>query len=288
MPYQITHRTTYSYLNDVTFSQHVAHLRPRTFPGHTCLSHELSISPPPAQLSTREDYFGNTTHSFTLSGSHKELVITSKSTVEIAPRKWPQPAKTSAWNALINSRSELLPLEAQEYIFPSNYVPTSQELISYASLSFAPDRPLLEAASDLMSRIHSEFTFDPTATTVATPIETVLQKRRGVCQDFAHLQIACLRSLGLPARYVSGYLETLPPPGKTKLVGADASHAWLQIFVPDFGWIDLDPTNNTLPNSRHITVAWGRDFDDVTPIRGVISGGGRHSLAVAVDVVLTS
>lgn len=282
--YKITHRTSYNYASEVTVSQHVARLQPRTFPGQTCVEHKLEISPKPELITTRNDYFGNPTHFFTMAGAHRELTVTSQSTVDVAARTWPQPDQTPAWETLIKSRETALPLEAHEYIFPSAYVPQLPALSEYARPSFDPGRPLLEAAADLMRRIFTEFTFDPTATTVATPIETVLQKRRGVCQDFAHLQIGCLRSLGLPARYVSGYLETLPPPGKTKLVGADASHAWLQLYIPGFDWIDLDPTNNVLAGTRHITVAWGRDFDDISPIRGVIGGGGRHTLAVAVDV----
>jgi transglutaminase-like putative cysteine protease len=284
VPYQITHRTSYVYSSEVTVSQHIARLRPRTFPGQTCLAHELEILPAPSQTTTHKDYFGNTTHFFTIAGAHRELTVTSRSTVEVIARDWPQPGKTPAWETLIQPPDASLPLEAYEYIFPSVYIPHLTALADYARPSFIPGRPLLDAAADLMRRIFTEFTFDPTATTVATPLETVLQKRRGVCQDFAHLQIGCLRSLGLPARYVSGYLETAPPPGETKLVGADASHAWLQLYVPGFSWVDLDPTNNILSGARHITVAWGRDFDDVSPIRGVIGGGGKHSLSVAVDV----
>jgi len=284
VPYQITHRTSYVYTSEVTVSQHIARLHPRTFPGQTCLAHELEIVPKPSQITTHKDYFGNTTHFFTIAGAHRELTVTTRSTAEVVAREWPQPDKTPAWETLIEPRETSLPLEAHEFIFPSAYVPHLPALADYARPSFPPGRPLLEAAADLMRRIFTEFTFDPTATTIATPLETVLQKRRGVCQDFAHLQIGCLRSLGLPTRYVSGYLETLPPPGKTKLVGADASHAWLQLYVPGFGWVDLDPTNNILAGARHITLAWGRDFDDVSPIRGVIEGGGKHSLSVAVDV----
>lgn len=284
MPYKITHRTTYVYTSEVTVSQHIARLRPRSFPGQNCLSHELDIAPAPGVQTSREDYFGNTTHFFTMASAHRELTVISRSIVDVAERTWPVPDKTPAWQTLLPSNAETLPLGAHEYIFPSAYVPLLPALADYAQPSFTPGRPLLDAAADLMHRIFTEFIFDPTATTVATPLETVLQKRRGVCQDFAHLQIGCLRSLGLPARYVSGYLETLPPPGKTKLVGADASHAWLQLYVPGFGWVDLDPTNDVLAGSRHITVAWGRDFDDVSPIRGVIGGGGKHTLSVAVDV----
>jgi transglutaminase-like putative cysteine protease len=281
--YLVTHRTTYAYSSDVTFSQHVARLRPRELPCQKCLAHDLVVSPVPTVVSERHDYFGNATSFFTLSGAHRELVAVARSKVDVRIPVWPVPTDTPAWDIAREPRDG--DLAATEFIFPSPYVPALPALREYASPSFTPGRSLLDAALDLTRRIHEEFSFDPTATTVATPLEAVLQNRRGVCQDFAHLQIGCLRALGLPARYVSGYLETLPPPGKTKLIGADASHAWVQLYVPNFGWVDLDPTNNTLANGRHITVAWGRDFEDVCPIRGVIAGGGKHLLSVAVDVV---
>jgi transglutaminase-like putative cysteine protease len=174
--------------------------------------------------------------------------------------------------------------EMQEFVFPSSLIRRLPALGDYAAGSFVAGRPLLEAIMDLTRRIHGDLKFDPKATTVATPLEQVIRNGRGVCQDFAHFQIGCLRAIGLPARYVSGYLETLPPPGKPKLVGADASHAWVQAFVPPVGWIDIDPTNNLIASDRYITVARGRDFDDVSPIRGVIVGGGKHELSVGVDV----
>ena len=288
MIYLVTHRTTYAYSSDVTVSQHVARLRPRNLPFQTCLAHDLTIAPAPACMSDREDYFGNATTFFAMDGAHRELSVTAHSKVEISTPVWPTPAETAPWDAVAEEGTAALPLEAQEFLYPSTFVPTLSVLAEYAQTSFAPKRPLLEAACDLTRRIFADFAFDPTATTVATPLDTVIQTKRGVCQDFAHLEIGCLRALGFAARYVSGYLETLPPPGKPKLVGADASHAWVQLYVPAFGWVDLDPTNNTLPSGRHITVAWGRDFDDVSPIRGVIAGGGKHVLSVAVDVMPVS
>jgi transglutaminase-like putative cysteine protease len=176
-------------------------------------------------------------------------------------------------------------LEASDFIFDSPLIRARESYLHYAQVSFTPGRPILEAALDLTKPIHSDFKFDPTATSVATPLEEVFKHRRGVCQDFAHFQIGCLRSLGLPARYVSGYVETDPPPGQQRLAGADASHAWVSLFCPGLGWLDVDPTNNMVPSSRHITVAWGRDFSDISPIRGVILGSGEHRLKVAVDVV---
>jgi transglutaminase-like putative cysteine protease len=176
-------------------------------------------------------------------------------------------------------------LEACQFVFGSTLVKLEPWQADYAAPSFTPGRPLLGAVSNLTRRIHDDFTFDATATTTGTPLSEVFALHRGVCQDFAHLEIACLRSMGLAARYVSGYLRTVPPPGRPRLIGADASHAWLSVYCPGSGWVDFDPTNNQIPSTEHITLAWGRDFDDVSPIKGVILGGGRHSLSVAVDVV---
>jgi len=285
--YEIVHRTVYEYSSEVSVSQHVVHLTPRTLPGQQCLRHELTIDPVPALVTRRDDYFGNPTASFTMASAHRTLVVTARSEVAVHSRHWPAAGETPAWErARCNSnRPVSIPFDAQEYTFPSAFVPALPALETYARPSFPAGRPLLEAVIELTHRIHTDFTFDPKATTVATPLEQVIAQRRGVCQDFAHLQIGCLRALGVPARYVSGYLETVPPPGETKLVGSDASHAWVQVFVPDNGWIDVDPTNNVLPSDRHIVAAWGRDFDDVSPVRGVISGGGKHTLTVAVDVI---
>jgi len=176
-------------------------------------------------------------------------------------------------------------LDAYQFVFDSIRVSAKPDLADYARQSFPRERPLLEAVFDLTTRIYQDFRFDPKATEVTTPVETFFEKRRGVCQDFSHLQIACMRSLGLPARYVSGYLRTLPPPGKARLVGADASHAWSSAWCPGFGWVDFDPTNNCIPTDGHITLAWGRDYSDVSPIRGVLLGGAKHSLKVGVDVM---
>jgi transglutaminase-like putative cysteine protease len=284
--YEIVHRTVYEYSSEVSVSQHVVHLTPRNLTGQQCLRHELLVEPEPALLTSREDYFGNPTRFFTMAGAHRTLVVTARSEVTLNPRRWPTPDKSPAWELARGcaDRTANLTIEAQEYIYPSTLIPALPGLSEYARPSFPASRPLLEAVLDLTRRIFTDFTFDPKATTVATPLEEVIGKRRGVCQDFAHFQIGCLRALGLPARYVSGYLETLPPPGKTKLVGSDASHAWVQVFTPDHGWIEVDPTNNVMPSDRHIVVGWGRDFEDVSPIRGVISGGGKHTLSVAVDV----
>ena len=287
MNYEIVHRTVYEYSSEVSVSQHVVHLTPRNLPSQQCLRHELTVEPAPALMTERADYFGNATRFFTMAGPHRTLVVTARSEVVVYPRHWPVPGETSAWELAryISDSVVGLPLDVQEFVYPSILIPALPALYDYAQSSFSAGRPLLEAVLELTRRIHTEFTFDPKATTVATPLEQVIEKRRGVCQDFAHFQIGCLRALGLPARYVSGYLETLPPDGEAKLVGSDASHAWVQTYVPQVGWVDVDPTNNMMASERHIVVSWGRDFDDVSPIRGVISGGGKHLLKVAVDVV---
>jgi len=198
------------------------------------------------------------------------------------------PAETPAWESvreLSRGRQIGQALDASEFIFDSPLIQAADDFAAYAAPSFPKGRPILDAVLNLTARIHHDFKFDPKATTLATPLAEVFKNRRGVCQDFAQLEIACLRSLGLPARYVSGYLETVPPPGKARLIGADASHAWISFHCYGLGWIEVDPTNNVVPTTRHIAVAWGRDFNDVSPIRGVILGAGEHTLKVAVDVV---
>ena len=283
--YEVVHTTEYDYSESVVVAHHVARLKPRTLPHQECLDHELAIAPAPAVTSNYEDYFGNLVTVVAVQGAHKEFVIRARSTVALTAPSIPGPHETPAWEVAANRPS--LPFDALEFIFDSTSSRSQSIVQGYARQSFPAGRPLLEAVLGLTSRIHAEFTFDPKATTVATPLTEVFTSRRGVCQDFARLEIACLRSLGIPARYVSGYMETVPPPGAPKLVGADASHAWLAFYCPEVGWISVDPTNNLLPRDTHITLAWGRDYNDVSPIRGVILGGGAHSLRVQVDVVRT-
>jgi transglutaminase-like putative cysteine protease len=288
MRYDIIHRTVYNYDSIVLVSQHVARLTPRALPGQRSLAHELDIEPHPALCTHREDYFGNRAAFFSVASAHRSLVVVARGRVEVQRPQPPPPGETPSWETAREfCRADICSTtpEAAEFIFASPLVPLLPELEDYAKPSFSASRPLLDAVLDLTARIHKDFQFDPRATTVATPLEQVIKNRRGVCQDFAHFQIGCLRCLGLAARYVSGYMETLPPPGKTRLAGADASHAWVQVFIPPGIWIDVDPTNNLLPSDRHVLVAWGRDFDDVSPIRGVIVGGGKHELKVGVDVI---
>lgn len=285
--YEITHATTYDYMGDVSVSHHLLRLTPRQSEKQDCLSHELSISPT-GTVSKRDDYFGNPTYFIGVETPHQQLVINSRSRVAVRPAFLPDPLETPAWEVVrARCRDDHAgqTLEAHEFTYPSALVPVAEDMGEYAKGSFPSSRPVLDAVRDLARRIREDFIFDPTATTVTTPLKEVFHHRRGVCQDFAHFQIACLRSLGLPARYVSGYIETDPPPGQPKLRGVDASHAWVSFFCPGIGWIDVDPTNNCFPSLRHITVAWGRDFNDVCPIRGVLVGGQNQTLHVAVDVV---
>jgi transglutaminase-like putative cysteine protease len=263
-------------------------MQPRPCPNQQLLSSQLKINPLPCDYRTRTDFFGNQVAWFSIREPHREFVVTACSEVQI----FPQPVQLDfshgmSWElvkeALWTDRSEPL-LEARQFALDSPFIAADAELADYAQASFTRGKALIEAIHDLMQRIHRDFTFDPEFTNLATPLTTVLQHRRGVCQDFAHLAIGCIRSQGLAARYVSGYIETLPPPGKKKLVGADASHAWFSVYLPDLGWMDFDPTNNQLPGDRHIIVAWGRDYSDVTPLKGVIFGGHNHELKVAVEV----
>jgi transglutaminase-like putative cysteine protease len=285
--YEITHTTTYDYLGDVSVSQHLLRLTPRHYVKQSCLTHDLAITPEPGTLSVHRDYFGNPTHFIGIETAHQQLVITSRSRVAVSPAFIPEPLETPAWEivrARCRDDHSGQTLEAHEFTYASLLVPFAEQFADYAKVSFTPGRAILDAVTDLTRRIQQDFTFDPTATTVSTPLSEVFEKFRGVCQDFAHFQIACLRSHGLPARYVSGYLETDPPPGQPKLRGVDASHAWASFFCPGIGWIDVDPTNNCLPSLRHITIAWGRDYSDVSPTRGVLVGGQNQTSSVAVDV----
>ena len=284
--YDVQHTTRYEYSDSVSVSHHIARLRPRGLAHQDCLEHTLELDPAPAAMSTHEDYFGNVMTLFMMGVAHTVLTVRARSRVAMRAAVTPDVAGTPPWETARDH--DLLPLDAIDCLFDSPSIQASEELAGYARPSFPPQRPLLEAVVDLTARIHGEFAFDPEATTVATPLSEVVRLRRGVCQDFARLEIACLRSLGLPARYVSGYLETVPPPGAPRLAGADASHAWLAVYCPGTGWIDVDPTNNLLPSTTHVTLAWGRDYGDVSPLRGIILGGGTHALTVNVDVTRVS
>jgi transglutaminase-like putative cysteine protease len=287
MTYNILHRTLYEYAAPVTVSHHVARLEPRPTSVQSRESFSLKIFPEPTLRKERADYFGNQLCLFSIQEVHKKLEIITHSRVTVRTQKPPMAETSPAWEevaALFRDPVSPEVIEPYQFVFDSPQVRASFELADYAKESFAGNTPLLAAVADLNRRINQDFKYDPKATTVATPLEEVLAKRRGVCQDFAHLGIAFLRSLGLPARYVSGYLRTRPPEGKPRLVGADASHAWFGVFCPGVGWVDFDPTNNVQPGEEHITVAYGRDFGDVSPVAGIITGGGKHDVKVAVDV----
>lgn len=286
--YRISHRTSYAYTEAVSLCQNLAHLSPRDVSNQICFEGRVTVMPHPAVRANRLDYFGNPTEFFTIQNPHRKLIVDAEHQIAVTPRPLPDPTRSPNWEEvrplLMSDRSPEV-INAAQYVFFSRYVPDHPELRKYAERSFPPGRPILESVFDLTTRIHSEFVYDPRATNVATLLEDVLKNRRGVCQDFAHLEIGCLRSLGLAARYVSGYLVTVPPPGQEKLIGADATHAWLSVYCPGQGWVDVDPTNDQVPTGKHITFAWGRDYDDVSPIKGVILGGGRHTVTVSVDVV---
>lgn len=284
MRYRIRHLTRYDYAEAVTLSQNVAHLAPRSDGSVSVLSFRLDVEPLPGTIRTRLDYFGNRTDSFVITAPHRQLVVTSHAEVDVLAPTVPDSELTPAWDGF-EVQGGGLDFGAWEYRFDSTLIPCSADLAAYARPDFAPGRPVLAAALALTVRMNREFAYDPSATTAATPVLDALEMRRGVCQDFAQVLIGCLRTLGIPARYVSGYLETTPPPGRPRLVGADATHAWVQAWCgSQAGWVDLDPTNACIPGDRHIPVGWGRDFSDVSPLKGMVLGGGRAEVSVGVDV----
>ena len=289
--YQILHDTHYRYAAPVSLAQQLAHLWPRACPWQRNHEQQLLVSPQPCQRQDALDVFGNPLTRLVFERPHDELMVSARLKVEVLARDELDLTQSPAWEqactALRYSGQALLPevLEAARFRFESPYVHLKQVFSDYAADCFTPDRPLLAAVDGLMQKIFAEFSFDAAATQVATPLLQVLEERRGVCQDFAHLMLACLRSMGLSARYVSGYLLTPPPPGQPRLIGADASHAWVSVFCPKHGGGDFDPTNQIRPALEHITLAWGRDFADVSPLRGVILGGGSHDPEVQVTVL---
>jgi transglutaminase-like putative cysteine protease len=287
--YQIHHETRYRHAGTVSVSQHVGYLTPREFDRQIVHASRVDATPEPTDRSVRVDYFGNLVTQLAIVKPYSELSVRAESRVTVCGRPQPiDPEASPPWESVRDAgvwHPGRTPVEADEFRGASPFVQPGEDLAAFARAAFSPGRPLLAAAIALMHRVHADFTFDPGATEVTTPLSRVLLDRRGVCQDFAHVLIGCLRSLGVPARYVSGYLLTDPPPGSPRLLGADASHAWLSVWCPVHGWVDLDPTNDVVPDLRHVTVAWGRDYGDVSPLRGVVLGGGDHELSVAVSVV---
>jgi transglutaminase-like putative cysteine protease len=294
MRYKITHTTLYKYSDNVGLSYNEARLLPRHCRNQQVISSQLTTEPEAADFRIRDDFFGNCAAYFSIQQAHQVFSVTAISEVNLTENPVPPDFYQGfSWETVremlsrqhapaLNLAEDLL--EARQYTMDSPMIETNPQLAEYARISFTRDRSITDAVNDLMQRIYHDFTFDPNFTTLATPLSEVLEHRRGVCQDFAHLAIACLRAQGLAARYVSGYIETIPAPGKVKMVGADASHAWFSVYVPEQGWIDFDPTNNIIPNTQHITLGWGRDYGDITPLKGVVFGGQHHELDVSVHV----
>ena len=289
----LTHETRYHYTPAVDNADHVLHLSPPSTPAQTVLSHHLDISPTPSRVHETYDVYGNRCSFFSLQGSHEQLSVTAHSTVLTHALPAAMPASQIAWEQvreMFRYRAGVPYNKAWEFLFASPYVPRDKAFAEFASPSFAPGVPLLDAATHLMTRIHETMAYDGDSTDVNTPALTALQQGKGVCQDFAHIMVACCRAMGLPARYVSGYMLTQPAPGQSRLIGCDASHAWASVYCPgndhDAGqWFDFDPTNDRVPGEDYITLATGRDFLDVSPLRGVIRGGAQHDLRVAVTVM---
>ena len=288
MMYTISHRTTYRYQSDVAYSRLVAHLAPRETVRQRAQRFALRSSPEPAKDFARVDYFGNVTSWFIIDEPHDTLEIVAESQVCVDPVAEFGLGPGRSWESLrtaFEEPAEPATRDVLQYLFDTPLTAPNAEFVAYARQSFQTERPLFDCVLELNARIHADFTFDTEATDTRTTAQEAFALRAGVCQDFAHVGLAAVRSMGLAARYVSGYLLTKPPPGQARLVGADASHAWFAVWIPPYGWIDFDPTNDMLPSHEHITVAWGRDYSDVAPIHGIVSGGGDHEVDVAVDVL---
>lgn len=287
MKYHITHNTHYSYSNIVNLCYNEARLIPRSYGRQVCSKNDFIVVPDPTGYRERKDFFENTVCFFTIQRPHQELVVTVTSEVEVNASDFQlDSVKEFRWENVLkqlhrDDNEEIL--EIRQYTLESPMIPELPELRTYAEKSFSDGRSMLEAVEELTERLYTEFEYDPNFTSVATPLKEVIEHRRGVCQDFAHLGIGCVRSMGLVVRYVSGYIETVHDSDREQLVGAGASHAWFSVYFPEIGWIDFDPTNNVMPSDRHITVAWGRDYSDVTPLKGVVYGSGTHDLSVSVD-----
>ena len=289
MIFDVSHKTLYRYSQPVVKSQHVTHIAPRTLTTQAVRHHSLIVEPAPASRIDSADAFGNRIGILDIDVPHRELILHARSVVETMARPTVDFDHGTPWDRLddgLGSASGGLDLEASLYRCASRFTPFSLDIADFAATVFQPGQSTVGAAMDLTRRIFRDFRFDPAATDVSTPIAHVLSKRRGVCQDFAHLALACCRIKRVPARYVSGYIKTRPAPGQVKLQGADASHAWISVWSPVAGWVDFDPTNGIVANEEHITLAYGRDYHDVAPISGVLLGGGEHTVSVAVDVAL--
>ena len=287
MLYKIKHTTTYKYEESVPLCHNLAILIPRDFEAQNCQSFDLEIVPNPEIKDNYPDFFGNTVYYFVIEEAHESLVVTSTSIVDVFPMAWKKkPLSLQNWEAVANFMKDVKGeyIDIKQYAYPTQITAISESIKAYAEKSFTPNRPIYKAVNELNTRIHTDFKYTTGFTTVSTPLSVVMDEKKGVCQDFAHLAISCLLSMGLAARYVSGYLETTAPAGKKKLVGADATHAWFSVYVPEMGWIDFDPTNNKVADEQYITIGWGRNYYDVVPLRGIIMSGHNHKLSVAVEV----
>lgn len=286
--YRVVHETRYKYQSAVSLSQQYLHMTPRSFPYQQTEAHQIWLDPVVNDSNDGTDYFGNSTRHVAITVPHNSLLVHAESTVALSARPTlAQIGGTLPWESvrdMMAKEKSAATLEACRYLYASPHVTCFPDLEVYARSSYTPGRPQLDAALELTHRIFDDFEFDGKATDISTPLEEVLRGRRGVCQDFAQLMIGCLRSIGLPARYMSGYILTHPPAGKPRMIGADASHAWVSVFCPALGWVDFDPTNHCLVQHEHITLGWGRDFSDVTPMRGIVLGGGKQELDVQVTV----
>lgn len=290
--YQVTHETYYEYAFSVSLSKQRLHLQPRQTDYQTILQQAVNVEPLANESFFSLDSFNNPCLQLEFNQPHESLKVTAMMMVDVFERPPVAFEKSMPWDELVSLcryqtgrqlNDELV--AALPFCFQSPYIPLKHQFADYALPCFSVNKPIMQAAQDLMAKIFNEFSFDPKATDIGTSLLEVLEHKRGVCQDYAHFMLACLRSLGMPARYVSGYLLTHPPQGQPRLIGADASHAWVAVYCPYLGWIDFDPTNNIIPSLEHITLAWGRDFSDVSPLRGVIFGGGEHELTVSVTVM---
>jgi transglutaminase-like putative cysteine protease len=286
MKYNLKHKTTYVYTNNVHNYQSILCLQPLNSDKQICSNFKIEIEPKPSKIYSRKDYFGNIQHYFSINEPHKLLKVVVSSEIEVLKNQVKPYNPISCEEAIAKFKTdESLKIEVLQYLLPSQFINWDDEIKSFAETCIVPSLSLFEAVLDLIKKIHAEFQFKSGATNVNTPLKTVLKERKGVCQDFSHLAIASLRSVGIPAKYVSGYIETLPPKGKPKLEGSDASHAWISVYIPEMGWCEFDPTNNMIPQQRHIITAYGRDFADVSPLKGIIFGSGDHKVKVEVDVI---
>jgi transglutaminase-like putative cysteine protease len=288
MKYTIHHTTAYTYLEPVSLCHNIARLVPRNTEEQICRNTTIHIVPQPDRINEYEDFFGNKVIYFSIEKEHWELTVNVTSEVErinsglAKTQKYPDEGLRDVKQEQLNTESDWV--DIKQYTFVTPMTAWNDEILQYAMQSFTEGKSVFEAAKDLMQRIYKEFEYKPGHTTIATPLSLVMQERKGVCQDFTHLAIACLRSVGLPGRYVSGYIETISPDGIEKLIGTDASHAWFSVFVPEMGWMDFDPTNNCIVSDQHITIGWGRDYADIAPMEGIILSSGFHELTVSVDV----